>query len=485
MKKIVIIGSGTAGLIAAAMINNYWKDEVSISCYYNANSKNIAVGERTTPLFRLLLAHLGISTEEFIKNLNGKVSVKLGINFKNWIPNMEYFHGFQEITPGDPENKSSFYSIVDKKFNGGVLDNEATTTIPNQPFETYNHAYHIDTQELSEYLFKKLGNKVNFIDDIVEKVNTDGKNITSLEFKNGGNVEADFYIDASGFNTVLFKHLNPKWNDLLDCLPIDRAIPQQVSYDFKEIPSYTLAEATENGWIWQIPIGKRYGTGYLYSSRFTSDEEARKKYNEWLVKNFNTELQNDRIISYKPGYYEDCWIGNCMAIGLSSGFVEPLESTGIQIIISQIQEFLTINSTLKNLEYNKYVVNKSNRTLYENIVDFICLHYNTNRTDSEFWRYMTNNKTKWVKDFDEKCREEFIDSRTCYKERVFWGVDSFIQISEGLKMFDRQSIKNFLDSKIDGKDIWAEAMGMHQYIENEKKKIKKISHKKVLDHITK
>ena len=246
-----------------------------------------------------------------------------------------------------------------------------------------------------------------------------------------------------------------------------------------------MAEATENGWIWQIPIGKRYGTGYLYSSRFTSDEEARKKYNEWLIKNFNTELQTDRIISYKPGYYEDYWIGNCMAIGLSSGFVEPLESTGIQIIISQIQEFLTINSTLKNLEYNRYVVNKSNRTLYENIVDFICLHYNTNRTDSEFWRYMTNNKTKWVRDFDEKCREEFIDSRTCYKERVFWGVDSFIQISKGLQMFNEQSIKNFLDSKIDGKDIWIESMGMHQFIENEKKKIKRISHKKVLDHITK
>lgn len=484
MKKIVIVGSGTAGLIASAMINNYWKDKVSISCYYNGNSKNIAVGESTTPIFRLLLAHLGISTEEFIKNLNGKVSIKLGINFKNWIPNTEYFHGFGEVD-SDPGNTSSFYSIATKKFNGGMLYNQATTTIPNKPFESYNHAYHIDTQELSEYLFKKLTSKVNFIDDIVEKVNTDGKNITSLEFKSGNKVEADFYIDASGFNTILFKHLNPKWNDLLDCLPIDRAIPQQVPHNLKEIPSYTLAEATENGWIWKIPIGKRFGTGYLYSSKFTSDEEARKKYNEWLIKNFNTELQTDRIIKYKPGYYEDYWIGNCMAIGLSSGFVEPLESTGIQIILQQVQEFLTINSTLKNLEYNRYVTNRSNRTLYTNIVDFICLHYNTNRTDSEFWKYMTNNKTEWVKSFDEKCREEFIDSRTCFREKTFWAVDSFIQISEGLQMFNEQSIRNFLDSKIDGEDIWTEAMGMHQFIENEKKKIKRISHKKVLDHITK
>ena len=132
-------------------------------------------------------------------------------------------------------------------------------------------------------------------------------------------------------------------------LPIDRAIPQQIPYDFKdELPSYTLAEATDNGWIWRIPIGDRYGTGYLYSSKFTSDEEAREKYNDWLVENFDTELTSDRIIKYRPGYYEDYWMGNCLAVGLSSGFVEPLESTGIHIIIKQMQEFITYNSNLKN-----------------------------------------------------------------------------------------------------------------------------------------
>ena len=221
----------------------------------------------------------------------------------------------------------------------------------------------------------------------------------------------------------------------------------------------------------------------MYSSKFTKDEEAQEQYDNWLREKFNVELETDRIIRYKPGYYEDYWIGNCLAIGLSSGFIEPLEATGIQIIIQQIQEFMIINSTLKNLEYNRMIANKGNRTLYKDIIDFVALHYCTNRTDSLFWNYMTYNKTDWVRDFEEKCREEFLDARTCYNEKTFWGLDSFIQVCYGLKMFNRESIKNFLLSKIDGMDIFRTAeRADHKFLESEEK-IKQISHKKVLDII--
>ncbi|GIS09110.1 MAG: hypothetical protein CM15mP113_2400 [Pseudomonadota bacterium] len=205
------------------------------------------------------------------------------------------------------------------------------------------------------------------------RVNTECTKIESIECKYNGIFDADYFIDASGFNTILFKHLNPKWNDMSKYLPIDRAIPQQITYDFKdELPSYTLAEATDNGWIWRIPIGNRYGTGYLYSSKFTSDEEAREKYNDWLVENFDTELTSDRIIRYRPGHYGDYWRGNCFAVGLSSGFVEPLESTGIHIIIKQIKEFITYNSNLKNLEFNRSL-RIVNRDYYTDVV--ILWHY--------------------------------------------------------------------------------------------------------------
>ena len=146
---------------------------------------------------------------------------------------------------------------------------------------------------------------------------------------------------------------------------------------------------------------------------------------------------------------------------------------------------MTINSTLKNLDYNRRILNKSHRTLYVDVFDFVCLHYNTNRTDSEFWKYMTANKTEWVKEFDFKCREEFLDSRTCYREKTFWGLDSFIQVCEGLNMFTNKSIHNFLDSKLDKEKIVLQAKEDHQYIENQKNSTKKIAHKKVLDIIHK
>jgi hypothetical protein len=234
---------------------------------------------------------------------------------------------------------------------------------------------------------------------------------------------------------------------------MDRAIPQQVPYDFKEVPSYTLAEARKHGWIWRIPIGNRFGTGYVYSSRFTTDEEAREDYNEWLQENFNVSLETDRIINYKPGYYKDNWIGNCMAVGLSSGFVEPLESTGLHIIIQQMLNFIEHNPTLKNLSYNRMESNRLNRVLYDEIIEFICLHYNTNRTDSKFWQYMTENKSEWVRMFDEKCREEFLQSSNISGTKVFWNIESYIQVANGLQMFNPDSIKEYVSSLENSEDI--------------------------------
>ena len=253
---------------------------------------------------------------------------------------------------------------------------------------------------------------------------------------------------------MLFKHLNPEWVDTSHILPIDRAIPQQIPNITGQIPSHTLAEATDNGWIWQLPVGDRYGTGYLYSSKFTSDEEAREKYNNWLVENHNVELTTDRIIKYRPGYYKNNWIGNCLAVGLSSGFIEPLEATGIMIISKQIYNFVAFNSALNNLNHTKSYLNTMNTALYDEIVRFNALHYCTDRTDSDFWKYMTNNKLQWVKDYQEKCQKEFIDNSVFLNVKdCIWAFDSYIQISHGLGMFDKNSILEYLRIKPNGQQI--------------------------------
>ena len=489
MKKVVIVGSGTAGLISAAMIKTYWGDRVDVSLYHDASKGTISVGESTTPYIHAFLSFFGIPENEIIRELD--VTVKLGIDFKNWIPNQSYFHGFGAISlEGRRDDSPSTYSILNDDFNGGFLYNEPTDTVPETLFNDFSHALHIDTKQFIDFLTKKLEGKINLVDDLVEDVVVENGNISRIVCKNSGVVEGDLFIDASGFNRILFQHLDPKWNDMSRYLPIDRAIPQQVPYEFDgKLPSYTVSEATENGWIWKIPIGDRYGTGYLYSSKFTSDEDAREKYNQWLIDNFNTELETDRIIKYKPGYYEDYWIGNCLAVGLSSGFVEPLESTGIHLIIKQMYDLIFFNSNLENLSFNRKSANIINRELYDDIINFVALHYCTNRNDSEFWRHMTSNKLEWVQDLEEKCKHEFLDI-TIFRNnptRSLWTLDSYIAVTHGLNMLSKDAIKKHLESKVDGNQffyggdqILDVTKQLHQYSIDKKNELKYMSHSKAL-----
>jgi tryptophan 7-halogenase len=483
MKKFLVLGSGTAGLIAATMIKRRWGDKVQVSLYYDSKQKNIGVGESTTPSISYFLkAFLKVDTFDFLQKT--KSTLKLGINFKNWIKGTEFFHGFQELNNFEDSNyPESLYSMISNEYDGGKNFSEPSTTLPSHVLH-FLYALHIDTQILSEYIHEKIKDEIEIIDDIAEKVNSDGKNIQSIVFKNSGEITADFYIDASGFNRLLIKELNTEWNDISQYLPIDRAIAQQIPHEFTEIPTYTLSEATENGWIWQIPIKDRYGTGYLYSSKFTSDDEAKKKYNKWLLKNFNVKLNTDKIIKYYPGYYEKHWIGNCMSVGLSSGFIEPLESTGIHIIIMQLKDFIEYNPTLKNLEYNRNECNRRNSSLYKEIVEFVCLHYNTNRTDSEFWKYMTNNKIEWVKNFNQKCKEEFLEKSSIEKDKEFWHIDSYIQVAHGLKMFNSKSIVEFIHSLPNGEKVLEDCRLRYQEVKNAKVRDNmKIPHRSVLENL--
>tara|TARA_R100000152_G_C6767657_1_gene192930 strand:+ start:101 stop:1585 length:1485 start_codon:yes stop_codon:yes gene_type:complete len=489
MKKVVIVGSGTAGLISAAMIKTYWGDRVDVSLYHDASKGTISVGESTTPYIHAFLSFFGIPENEIIRELD--VTVKLGIDFKNWIPNQSYFHGFGAVTlEGRRDDSPSTYSILNDDFNGGFLYNEPTDTVPETLFNDFSHALHIDTKQFIDFLTKKLEGKINLVDDLVEDVVVENGNISRIVCKNSGVVEGDLFIDASGFNRILFQHLDPKWNDMSRYLPIDRAIPQQVPYEFDgKLPSYTVSEATENGWIWKIPIGDRYGTGYLYSSKFTSDEDAREKYNQWLIDNFNTQLETDRIIKYKPGYYEDYWIGNCLAVGLSSGFVEPLESTGIHLIIKQMYDLIFFNSNLENLSFNRKSANIINRELYNDIINFVALHYCTNRNDSEFWRHMTSNKLEWVQDLEEKCKHEFLDI-TIFRNnptRSLWTLDSYIAVTHGLNMLSKDAIKKHLESKVNGNQffyggdqILDVTKQLHQYSIDKKNELKYMSHSEAL-----
>ena len=496
MKKIVIVGGGTAGLLTAGLMHKFWDDNVQITLIFDHKNASIGVGESTTPIIHKVIDLLGLDELDLIEKLG--TTAKLGVNFKDWIPGTEYFHGFVEVEGRrDSTNfieiredeTSAIYSIMNDEFNGGPHFNKAVNNVPHEDFNKYAHALHIDTQKFADLFLKDLQGKIEIIDDVVERVrvNPECNEISHIECKKSGIINADFFVDCTGFACVLFKHLNPEWVDTSSVLPVDRAIPQQVPNNTGEIPAYTLAQATENGWIWRLPIGDRFGTGYLYSSKFTSDEEAREKYDTWLNENLGARLETDRIIKYRPGYYKEYWIGNCMAVGLSAGFIEPLESTSIQIISTQIYYFLVFNSALNNLRHTRDHVNNHQRQIFEECVKFLSLHYSTGRTDSEFWRYVTKNKIQWVKDFEEKCRSEFIDAGLFdNKKNVPWGFNSYVQVAYGHNLFNKDNISKYLKMKPNGQAILdnAERMFDHEQEWREESVDDWVPHKQVIESNT-
>lgn len=459
MKKVVIIGSGTAGVLTAGLIKQHYGNNIDVTVVYNKLNESIGVGEGTWPNFSKILTQLEINVRDFFKQT--KATVKLGVCLKNWIPETEYFHPFylKKYTNQLKTNLSSnlYTSYINWElgtyFNlKSVLGHKLSNTVPlsiidNRKYES-SYGFHIDGVLLSQYIRNHLKEKITFIEDEVTDVIFEAESIKDVVLKTHKKITADYYIDCSGFARVLFKKFKQtKWVDVSDILPIDRAIIQQIKTDENlEIPSYTLSEATANGWLWQIPINNnRHGSGYLYCSNFTSDEEAKRDYNEWLNKNHSKNLTSDRIIKFSSGYYEEFCVANCAAIGLSSGFVEPLEATNIRNTIKQIELLLKHDIIFSNAQDNIRLAIEDNKELQENTIKFIDLHYCTNRTDSKFWKYKTSTKSASVKHFEDKCKSVLLDSSILDAGAII-PLDSHILIAKGLGLFNSLGAKKFLST---------------------------------------
>jgi tryptophan halogenase len=450
-KKILIIGAGTAGAIAASLIKKCYGDYVDVTVVYDKANESIGVGEGTFPDINGFLETTGITESDLIKNVDA--TIKLGLNFKNWLPGSSYFHGFLFSSiekslyrinlPNETSTSPVFYEIANGiEQNSFPYFQQPTVTVP-KVLTQENHAYHIDGVKFSKYIRERFKNSIFFIESKITKINHDEEKIKSIEIENGKRLTADFYIDCSGFAKILIKNFcSLDWVDISDVLPLDRAITQQVKANqIKEMPSYTLCEATTDGWIWQIPVGRRYGLGYLYSSKFTTDQEAKTNFNVWLKDNHDVELTTENIIHYKSGYYKKFCAGNWAAVGLSSGFIEPLEATGITLILRQIKLLLKHDVLISNTEEDKNKVSEKNRLMYEQLTNFIDLHYCTNRTDSKFWTYKTTTKTWSLKYLEEKCKTGMLTTNIIESDN-FFPLESYIAIASGLSLFDDCKVKD-------------------------------------------
>jgi tryptophan halogenase len=442
--KFVVVGGGSAGAIAATYLKKYWGDNVEVVLVYNHKIPNIGIGESLTPEIYHYLNYVGISREELIKNINA--TVKLGIKFKNWKnDNKEFYHSFfdSNLINYYNSNFESIYDLSSNQYNQGICYGKEFFENSRIPLDNNAiQSLHIDGVLFSQYVINKFKDVLTIIDneiiDVVKKDNSE--EIDHIICKDNLKIFGDFYIDASGLSKILFKHLENEWIDRTNELPLDSCIPSPLAIDYKTLPVCTTAEATDEGWILQVPLSSRLGTGYLFSSRFVSDEIAKEKFDNFLQNKFNTTLKNDKIIKFNSGYWKKQWVGNCIAIGLSSGFTEPLEATNIHHCVYQLKIFINMfNFKVMKFDVNQY--NKMMSDFYERVYLFIRYCYTTNRTDSEFWKYMTHNAPESVKNLEEKIKNDPLHFDSM-QPNIF-NFHNFTQIAVGL---DKINVEKYRDS---------------------------------------
>lgn len=398
IKKVVIAGGGTAGWMAAAAISKLLGKNIDVTLVESEAIGTIGVGEATIPTLAFFNRLLEIDEAEFLKATQG--TYKLGIQFENWGGlNETYMHafgvtgkdcwacGFQHFwMRGKELGMSSDFG--DYCLERRVAETHKFGHLPNNGL---NYAFHIDASLYAKYLrtFSE-GFGVKRVEGKIDHVNTHSESgfIESLLLDNGKLVEGDFFIDCTGMRALLIEQaLHTGYESWSHWLPCDSAVAIQTKAVAAPIP-YTKSTARDSGWQWKIPLQHRVGNGIVYCSRYMSDDEAEST----LLENVEGEtLTKPLRIKFKTGRRLKQWNKNCLAIGLSSGFLEPLESTSIHLIQQNIVRFLRMfpGDGICQSEVDEF--NKQADFDVERIRDFIILHYKvTNRTDTEFWRHCRN-----------------------------------------------------------------------------------------------
>lgn len=407
--SILIVGGGTAGWMAAAYLARHLGSDlpngVKITLVESSDIPVIGVGEGTFPSIRTTLGLIGIDEAEFIRKADA--TFKQGIKFVNWqtnpnTPEHFYYNLFEnphriqnreELAPywafRHAEANPSFSDSV--SFQHGICENKKA---PKQQgdkgfFAPMNYAYHLDAGKLAELLKEhslRLG--IKHLIGTVDKVNLkENGEIASVRLEDGKELEADMFIDCTGFAAVLIdKTMGSKLKPVDDVLFVDRALVAQVPYEDEMCPiaSSTLSTAQEAGWLWDIGLRHRRGTGHVYSSRHSTDEQAERVLEEYLGK--SAKNASPRLLKMKTGYRETHWIKNCVSVGLSGGFLEPLEATGIVLIEAAIRMIGDYFPRYGDFDVSAKHFNRAMRERYEDAVSFVKLHYYlSKRDDNAFW----------------------------------------------------------------------------------------------------
>ncbi|MHA7819794.1 MAG: tryptophan halogenase family protein [Erythrobacter sp.] len=404
IRKLVIVGGGTAGWIAAAAFARLMGSVLDIELVESEAIGTVGVGEATIPQIIRLNTILGLDEYDFVKRTNG--TFKLGIEFVDWGKvGTSYLHTFGDAgiaIAGVPFHQYwrraaanghahdlwhySLHRLAADGSKFGKLDRVGNTAMTGLAY-----AYHFDASLYAAYLRAYAeGHGVTRTEGFVKSVSRDGESgdIRSITLDDGREVSGDFFIDCTGFRALLLgQELDVGYQDWSKWLPCNsaQAVPSE---RLDPLVPYTRATAKSAGWQWRIPLQHRTGNGHVYCSDFISDDEA----GEVLISGLDTKpLAGPRPIRFTTGRRETFWSHNCAAIGLSSGFLEPLESTSIHLIQSHVSRLIQLFPSAPDAASERGEYNRRCAEEFEQIRDFLILHYHqTSREDSEFWRYCKN-----------------------------------------------------------------------------------------------
>ena len=446
IRSICIVGGGTAGWMAAALLSNIHKGTTTyISVIESPDIATIGVGEATVPSFMAFLSSANINPKAFIEATAG--TFKLGIRFDDWFTKgNHFFHPFGKI--GRRIDGHDFYQVWLKTLAQGestrLMDHAPSAIMAEQqrfmleaplhntPLQDYNYALHLDAVLAARYLRDiSLGNGVTRIEATVGSVNLNGREfIESVQLENGEAVSADFFIDCTGFNGLLIEDtLRVGYDNWSAYLPCNRAVAVQTENIHDPLP-YTIATARNAGWSWKIPLQHRTGNGYVFASDYCSDDEA----TQTLLNAIEGKPVNEpRIIPFVTGKRKKIWHNNCLALGLASGFLEPLESTAIHLIYRTLVHFIR---NFPDRDFSPELERECNEQIdqdYLEVRDFIILHYCTSqRKDTDFWRWC---QTMPVPDsLQEKIKHFRVRGKLAVTTENLFGVDSWLAILEGMNI---------------------------------------------------
>ena len=416
IRKIVVVGGGTAGWLSAAYLQRAFGETVEVQLIESSTIPRVGVGEATVPTLRFTMSFLGFAEDEWMPQVGA--TYKTAVRFEQWNrPPSEgdehFYHPFWErieptvnpLPPSLPEvaDGVSLMHYWHARHLAGDATPYAYATFPGPKVcdarkaprfkDGAAHelvtAYHLDAHKFADFLARHATARgvKRILDDVTDVVLDEKGFVKSLRTTNHGDVAGDLFIDCSGFRSIILgKALKEPFISAAKYLWCDSAVATRPANAPGDIEPYTTARASEAGWMWNIPLFDRSGTGYVYSSRYKTKDQAEQEIRTYLGDRANPDTFVAHL-RFTPGRYERAWVNNCIAVGLSANFIEPLESTTIFLIEHALAHIITFFPDRQFVPARAARYNRIVAQMYEEVRDFIVLHFvGSNRRDTQFWR---------------------------------------------------------------------------------------------------